>query len=109
MRILPALTLCLFATPALSQAVNEAQSVGVVEGEAGETLVIAAGRSDAIHRTYRLQNLGDGDVSIGSGDAFFDLSPGNTLDYMISDAVLQVTFRENAEVEFHLIAISPAP
>lgn len=110
MRILPALVFGIVVSgPVVGQAVNQAQSAGIVEGREGETLVIAAGSSDAVHRTYRLHNLGDGDVSIGAGASYFDLSPGNTLDYMVSADALQVTFRDAAELEFHLIAIAPAP
>ena len=106
LRILPALALCLFATTVQGQSVNPEQYVGAVEGREGDTMVVAAGASETVFRTYRIYNIGDGTVSVGAGENFVDLAAGNALDFMVSDSTLQVTFQDASELEYHLVAIT---
>ena len=108
MRVLPALLCSLaLAAPVAAQSVTPDQPPGLIEGREGEALVLAAGSAAGIVRSYRVQNLGDGDVSVGAGDEFYDLRAGNTLDFLVGTAPLQATFRDDAELEFFLIALSP--
>lgn len=106
LRALPALIFCGLASPILAQAVSSEQLMGTLEGAEGETLVVAAGVSDTVYRTYRIFNLGDGTVSVGAGESFVDLTSGNVLDFMVSDAALQVTFQDASELEYQLVAIA---
>lgn len=107
---LPALLVgaLLMAQPATAQAVMGDQDIGSIEGAGGETMVIAGGTAASVYRTYRVFNTGSGEVSVGAGDAFVDLGPGNALDFMVSDARLQVIFRDASEIEFQLVAVTAA-